>query len=199
MPPVAARTQAGTNQRDPNAASLPGTIVSQEQLENRLLRLRALAHPARIRILAMVTGKAISATEVASATGLAHAAASYHLRQLAVAGLIEPTGGREAAPRRSGRPLQRYRMRAAGFRRLGRSSVQSLHRALLRELDRRLRVSAKQSHTVDAEVWLDSTDWREVRSLMRRASAIVHGRARSPGSRGAKHISFTSLLLELRK
>jgi len=168
-------------------------------LETSLPPLRALAHPVRLRILAMITGKPVSATEVATATGLAHAAASYHLRQLAAAGLIEPTDAPNMAPRRSGRPLQRYRMREAAFRAFGRSSVRALHQALLRELERRLRVSAKQSRTADAEVWLSVRDWREVRTLVEQASAIVHGRARTPGGRGAKHVSFTSLLLEFRK
>ena len=161
--------------------------------------LRALAHPVRLRILAMITATPLSATEIATATGLAHAAASYHLRQLAAAGLIEPTDAPHTAPRRSGRPLQRYRMREAAFRNFGRSSVRALQQALLRELERRLRVSAKQSRTTDAEVWLSAADWREVRTLIERASAIVHGRARTPGSRGSKHVSFTSLLLEFRK
>ena len=39
-------------------------------LETSLPPLRALAHPVRLRILAMITGKPVSATEVATATDL---------------------------------------------------------------------------------------------------------------------------------
>ncbi|TMG43482.1 MAG: winged helix-turn-helix transcriptional regulator [Chloroflexi bacterium] len=63
-----------------------------------------------MRILGMVTGHPVSAAEVAGVTGLAHAAASYHLRRLAAAGLVRavPLGDGE---RHRGRPQQRYQMR----------------------------------------------------------------------------------------
>src|SRR5215207_8376146 len=45
-------------------------------------RLRATAHPVRLRILSLLTAEAMSAAEVARALELTHANASYHLRQL---------------------------------------------------------------------------------------------------------------------
>lgn len=90
-------------------------------------------------------------------------------------------------------------MRDVAFRSLARSSAITLHRALLSELERRLRVSAKQSRTADAEVWLSPTDLRTVRRLLAEAGALVHRRARAPGSPGAKHVSLTTLLLEFRE
>lgn len=53
-------------------------------------RLQALSRPVRLRIFAMVTAQAVSATEVADVVGVSDAGASYHLRQLAPAGLVGP-------------------------------------------------------------------------------------------------------------
>ena len=45
-------------------------------------RLRATAHPVRLRIMSLLTAEAMSAAEVARALDLTHANASYHLRVL---------------------------------------------------------------------------------------------------------------------
>ncbi len=45
-------------------------------------RLRATAHPVRLRILSLLTAEAMSAAEVARALEITHANASYHLRLL---------------------------------------------------------------------------------------------------------------------
>src|SRR5690349_22155121 len=45
-------------------------------------RLRASAHPVRLRILSLLTAEAMSAAEVARALDTTHANASYHLRVL---------------------------------------------------------------------------------------------------------------------
>src|ERR1700754_99930 len=55
-------------------------------------KLRALAHPLRLRILSLLTGSAMSAAEVARELGLTHANASYHLRQLLAAGQLVEAG-----------------------------------------------------------------------------------------------------------
>lgn len=58
--------------------------------------LRALAHPARLAVIDMLTstGKTATATECAEVAGLSPSAMSYHLRTLAKAGLIEEAPGR---------------------------------------------------------------------------------------------------------
>jgi predicted ArsR family transcriptional regulator len=151
----------------------------------------------RLRILAMVTATPVSAAEVASVTGLAHAAASYHLRQLAESGLVDRLAI-EPEPGRKGRPMQRYRMREHAFEDLGPDSAQPLRRGLLSELDRRLEAAGRNSRTTDAEVWLADGDWRRVIALVQEAGEIVHRRALPPHTRRSKHVGFTSLLLELR-
>lgn len=53
--------------------------------------IRALAHEARQKLIALVgRGRVVTATEVADELGVSPSAASYHLRQLAKYGLVEP-------------------------------------------------------------------------------------------------------------
>jgi predicted ArsR family transcriptional regulator len=162
----------------------------------QVARLRALSHPLRLRILGMVTARPVSATEVAEATGVAHAAASYHLRQLAAAGLIrftEPSARTRAAG--SGRPQQRYAMRSEAFRGLGPRSVRLLERRLLSELERKLAQSGTK-HIADAEVWLTPSDSKRVRALTDAANWIVHSKALPPGTPRSKHVSLSTVLIE---
>jgi DNA-binding transcriptional ArsR family regulator len=58
--------------------------------------MRALAHPARLAILEHLnsTGEATTATEFAEIVGLSPSATSYHLRELAKAGMIEEAPSR---------------------------------------------------------------------------------------------------------
>ncbi len=67
----------------------------------------------------MITARPVSATDIAATVGVAHASASYDLRQLASVGLIEPVVATEPELRRSGRPKQLYRMSTDAFRGLG--------------------------------------------------------------------------------
>jgi len=160
-------------------------------------RLRALSHPLRLRILGMVTARPVSATEVAQAAGVAHAAASYHLRQLARAGLLrsapEPTVGTQHG--RRGRPQQRYTMRPEAFGRLAPPAVRLLERQLLSELGRKLAQTGTRRMT-DAEVWLMPADVRRLRMLTAEVDRIVHSNSLPPGTSRSKHVSLTSVLLE---
>src|SRR5260221_10365724 len=69
--------------------------------------VRARAHPLRLRMLSLLTGAALSAAELARELEVSQALASYHLRQLADAGLVELV---EERSRRGGRE-RRYRHR----------------------------------------------------------------------------------------
>jgi predicted ArsR family transcriptional regulator len=145
----------------------------------------------------MVTARPVSATEVAGAAGVAHAAASYHLRQLAAAGLIRSIEERGADRGRSaGRPQQRYAMSSTAFRGLGPGAAQSLDRRLIAELERKLSQPGSK-RVADAEVWLTPADWKRVRALTDAASDIVHSNSLRPGTPRSKHVSLTSVLVEL--
>lgn len=147
----------------------------------------------------MVTTRPVSATDVAANLGVAHASASYHLRQLAGAALIVPVGEKRSQPRTNGRPKQLYRMRADAFRGLGPRTVGQLDRAMLSDLDLRLQQSGTKRTVSDAEAWLKPQDWRRLVDLVGQASAIIHERGQAPRTRGAKHVSATTLLLEFRR
>ncbi|MGH3151858.1 MAG: ArsR family transcriptional regulator, partial [Streptosporangiaceae bacterium] len=62
--------------------------------------LRVLAHPLRLQMLSLLTGSALSAMELSRELGISQALASYHLRQLHGAGVIELA---EVRSRRGGR------------------------------------------------------------------------------------------------
>jgi len=69
--------------------------------------LRARAHPLRLRMLSLLTRAALSAAELARELEVSQALASYHLRRLADAGLVELV---EERSRRGGQE-RRYRHR----------------------------------------------------------------------------------------
>ncbi|MEU8248555.1 helix-turn-helix domain-containing protein [Nonomuraea sp. NPDC048916] len=164
--------------------------------KDELVPLRALANPLRIRIVSLLTGASMSATEVARELDIAHASASYHLRQLAEAGFLEqvdehpPPGGR-------GRPRRRYRYDLSSGMRLDRSGRRLLHDAMFTDLARRLEQARDQRMSMDAEVWLDRSVWEEVVGLIGQAVAMVHDKARPPRSADSVKVSMTALLLEM--
>jgi predicted ArsR family transcriptional regulator len=155
-----------------------------------------MSHPLRLRILAMVTARPVSATEVAQVAGVGHAAASYHLRQLAKGGLLRAVPNPTVAGRRGrGRPQQRYAMRPDAFRGLAPPAARLLERQLLSELGRKLAQRGTKRIT-DAEVWLTPVDLKRLRALTAEGNKIVHSKALPPGARRSKHVSLTSVLLE---
>lgn len=74
----------------------PRVTISDPQI------MRALAHPARLKIMEQLkaTGAAVTATECAEVAGLSPSATSYHLRALAKFGLIEEAPSRGDARER---------------------------------------------------------------------------------------------------
>jgi DNA-binding transcriptional ArsR family regulator len=74
-------------------------VTSSRQPEELTVRepavMRAMAHPARLAILDYLSdGRSATATECAHVCGLSPSATSYHLRELAKAGLIEEAPSR---------------------------------------------------------------------------------------------------------
>ena len=156
-----------------------------------------MAHPLRIRILSLTTGAGMSASEIADELGIAHAAASYHARQLANAGLLRVVNdsGKRTGP---GRPLVRYRYVARLTPRLGRSvGDEALWAALTQDLERRLRARSSKHVGADAEVWMAPGDFAEVRALAQQIADLIHERARPPHARGTIHGSVTALAFKL--
>ncbi len=163
--------------------------------EDELVPLRALANPLRMRIVSLLTGASMSATEVADELGIAHASASYHLRRLAEAGFLRQVD--EPPPPGKGRPRVRYRYDPSSAERIDRSDGrQLLHQAMSDDLARRLTETERQRMSMDAEVWLPRPVWEEIVGLVGQAVALLHDRAGAPHE-GVK-VSMTALLLELR-
>ncbi|MEU3419117.1 helix-turn-helix domain-containing protein [Streptomyces murinus] len=120
--------------------------------------MRALAHPARLAIMARLTEVGPgTATECASATGLSPSATSWHLRALAESGLIE-----EAEHPDKRKHLWRARssqLVVANSERDGGAASRDLLRQYLSRSDRQL------------EEWLDAeaeqpAEWREALSIV---------------------------------
>jgi DNA-binding transcriptional ArsR family regulator len=177
-------------------------IVSQEVSGNQpdpqsLIPLRAMAHPLRLRMLSLLTGAPLSATDLARELEIAHASASYHLSQLAEAGLVYPVPN-EAPPAGGGRPPIRYRHDPAVGERLDRSEGRELaFAAMVEDVNRRLRALSRQRQVIDAEVWLEPQDWEEICALTARVGELLHGGARAPHAPGSVHASATLALFEL--
>jgi DNA-binding transcriptional ArsR family regulator len=154
--------------------------------------LRAFAHPLRLQILSLLTGSAMSAAEVAREIGGTQANASYHLRQLYDAGLLDVA---EEVSVRGGR-AKRYRHDPSVGSRLsgpGTSERLALAAALSEELRRRtlLRDTGRPAPMTDAELWVDPDLWRDICDRVTTAMTELHDAARPPRSPGTVRTSTT--------
>jgi DNA-binding transcriptional ArsR family regulator len=167
------------------------------EIQQELIPLRAMAHPLRLQILSLTTGAALSAAELAQELGIAHAAASYHARQLAEAGLLQVVedDGERAGP---GRPPVRYRYDYRRGGHLDRSTgEEALWAATAQDMQRRIRARTRHHVGADGEVWMAPEDFDEVRELAARISELMHERAQRPHAEGAVHASVSVYAFEL--
>ena len=155
--------------------------------------MRAVAHPVRLRILSLLTARAMSAAEVARELELTHANASYHLRFLHEAGELLVEGEEKIR----GGVAKRYRYVAVDKPRTtpvtSEDMIAYVH-AISTEVTRRVVDRRKApSHWVDIETWVEPEVWDEVLALANRASALLHSGARAPRSEGAVHVSYSGM------
>ncbi|YAL83613.1 ArsR/SmtB family transcription factor [Dermacoccaceae bacterium W4C1] len=182
---------------------------------DQMRRLRAAAHPVRLRILSLLTGAELSASEVARQLGITQANASYHLRLLEQADKIEVTGTEKirggvakkyryaegtAGVEALDRPTSGRRQVADG----GASDARAMEallpqvEALSVELARRAAQSGihdgvTASVLFDLDTWMEPEAWREVLGLLIQAGKIAHTHARPVGAPGAVPVSATAL------
>jgi DNA-binding transcriptional ArsR family regulator len=158
--------------------------------------LRAVAHPIRIRILSLLTGVEMSATEVGRELGITQANASYHLRQLAASGHVVETGTekirggvakRYTHPWRDGRPK-------AGRQMGDNSLIEVIASELVRRAGER---SPGLAMLTDAELWVSPEVWRQATDLVHEASSLLHENAQRPRSKGAVHVNMTAAMFEM--
>ena len=165
------------------------------EIQRQLVPLRAMAHPLRLQMLSLTTGAALSAAELAQELGIAHAAASYHARQLADAGLLKVVDdpGERSGP---GRPPVRYRYDPGAD--LDRSDgEQALWAATSRDMQRRLAARTRHRVGADGEAWMAPEDFEEVCALAQRISDLMHERALRPHAEDAVHASISVFAFEL--
>jgi DNA-binding transcriptional ArsR family regulator len=162
-----------------------------DQGHDRVVSLRALAHPVRLQMLSLLTGAPMSAAEVARELGLTHANASYHLRQLLAAGQLVEAGEETI---RGGRAKRyRYDVDAPGATASGPGERATYYRLLADELLRRSASNdphARQTST-DAELWVAPDDWARALDLVKEAMAQLHRVALPPRAPGAAHVSVS--------
>lgn len=165
-------------------------------------RLRATAHPVRLRILSLLTAEAMSAAEVARTLEITHANASYHLRLLLDAGEIVVAGEEKIR----GGVAKRYRHPWRAADRPGGEPPPPDHTdpatgeatelavaALAEELRRRHRLRRPDvgGALTDAELWVTPEVFVEVRDLLMQATALLHDEAQPPRSPGTEPVSLT--------
>lgn len=161
--------------------------------------LRALAHPVRLQILSLLTGTAMSATEVGAELGISQANASYHLRALASASYLVI----DSEERIHGGVAKRYRHpwdAAMPNRPASDDDYLSYVQAMARELVRRARhrdtnVSARSD--TDAELWVEPEVWGTVVELVEQASTMLHAAARPPRTKDTVQVSMSASLFAM--
>ncbi len=166
--------------------------------EPELDSLRVLAHPLRLRILSLLTGTAMSASEAARELGDSQANVSYHLRRLHEAGLLDVA---EEVRIRGGR-AKRYRHRPESGKELTRrdpGEARLLVSAVADELKRRaeFRATERKSSLTDAELWVDPAVWARILEQATELSQVLHDAAQPPRAPGTVRVSASIALFEL--
>lgn len=167
-------------------------------------RLRALAHPLRLRMLSLLTGADLTAADVARELDLTHANASYHLRFLLDAGELEVVG----EERIRGGLAKRYRHRWRTDDRPRGSTGDPEERAVAAELfvgaaadELRRRYARRLPGTgglvTDAELWVAPEVYAEARTLLARAGELLHDAAQPPRSEGTGPVALSLFAFEL--
>ncbi len=156
-------------------------------------RLRATAHPVRLRILSLLTAEAMSAAEVARTLEITHANASYHLRQLHDVGELvveseEKIRGGVAKRYRYDASRERRRPLASRRRRPDRLRPRHGARGGATPARRGRRAPASSS---DLEAWVPVEAWRRALDLLHEASHLLHAEARPAGTPETVHVSAT--------
>jgi DNA-binding transcriptional ArsR family regulator len=162
-------------------------------------RLRATAHPLRLEMLSLLTGADLSAAEVARELGVTQANASYHLRLLHRAGLVEEAGQEKV----NGGVAKRYRALWSAQEPRdpvhGDADADAEIRAMFEVGRSRLghRRRGTPGHYTDAALWVDPEVWQEVLDRLHEASRLLHEAARPPRTDGTIHANLSLFAFRL--
>ncbi|MFE9653980.1 helix-turn-helix domain-containing protein [Micromonospora sp. NPDC006431] len=154
-------------------------------------RLRALAHPVRLRMLSLMWSAPLSAAALARELAISHALASQHLRRLEAAGLVELADVRS---RRGGRE-RRYRAVRGPWLTDQREGQALLAESLARNLLDRVAHRAPDAAgvTIDAELWVDPEEWEAARRRLHAIMTELHDAARPPHAPGTVRVGATMM------
>lgn len=158
-------------------------------------RLRALAHPVRLRMLSLMWSAPLSAAALARELDISHALASQHLRRLDAAGLVELADVRS---RRGGRE-RRYRAVRGSWLTDQPEGQALLAESLARNLLDRVAHRAPESAgvTVDADLWVSPEEWEAARRRLQAILAELHDAARPPHAPGTVRVGATVMAFEM--
>ena len=176
---------------------LPNMSLADERSGVR--RLRATAHPVRLEMLSLLTGAELSAAEVARELGITQANASYHLRLLRTAGLLEEAGREKV----NGGTAKRYR--ALWDRQQPRdpdhadADAEAEIRAMFEVGASRLgqRRWGTPGHYTDAALWVEPEVWDQVLERLTEASRLMHESARPPRTEGTLRANLSVFAFRL--
>lgn len=152
-------------------------------------------------MLSLLTGTAMSASEVARELDLTHANASYHLRTLLAAGELVEAG--EERIRGGLAKRYRYPHELRGANPQHKSDLQSMiaqARVVGRELERRVREREQgtANYLSDLEGWVTPEVWARARELIAEASNLLHDHNQAPRTPGTMHVSAISWAFEMK-
>jgi DNA-binding transcriptional ArsR family regulator len=168
-------------------------------MPQELSGLRVLAHPLRLRMLSLLTGTPLSAVQLSRELDVSQALASYHLRQLHAAGVVQLA---EVRPRRGGRERLFIYRPTASSRASGdpdEADLALFAEAVCLELRRRSGEAGRGPRLgVDAELWVDPGAWQAAIDSMRAASEELHKQAKPPRTAGSIRVSASALLFVMR-
>lgn len=169
-----------------------------DEISTPVSELRATAHPLRLRMLSLLTNTEMSASELARELDVTTANASYHLRLLARAGLVEETGTEQIR----GGVAKKYThpWETAGTSVKADSNERLAYlRTLADELVRRATLPHPPgpTFTTDADLWVSSEVRDEAFELLQRAAFLLHGNAHKPRTEGTTRVSLTAAMFDL--
>jgi DNA-binding transcriptional ArsR family regulator len=168
--------------------------------EGRIGELRATAHPLRLQMLSLLTGAELSAAEVARELGVTQANASYHLRLLESAGLLEIAGEETVRGGRAKKYRHPWDAPAVRPQDGGDEDRLAYVRVLADMIPRRFveREVGSRSRFTDADLWVSPEVWDRVTALLDEASALMHASARPPRTDGTVRAALSAAAFRLR-
>jgi DNA-binding transcriptional ArsR family regulator len=154
----------------------------------------------RLRLLSLLTGQAMSAAEAARRIGGTQANASYHLRVLHAAGLLDIV---ERQSVRGGQSVRYRHDPRSGDQRHddGPEAYTLLAESVAGELRRRSAQRERGAPGVitDAELWVPLPEWEAFVAVVKAASLRLHSAARPVREPGTVRVSATMAVFRMRR